>query len=689
MTLDPEAVLQENMRRRRKLEVDYDPIRGIGSPIDRFRFVVGDQYRDLWLPMAMTDHRGVHNARKCGSLQEYAHRAGKTFQEAYGRLQRDRAAYDFEFWAASLAKIKDKSGEETEFVLNVPQRRYLGKLEAQRLAGEPVRQVLLKHRQWGATTLTLSYLAWFQIELFKGRDAWFVGQDKDASKNVLARYDRIRENYTVQDLELRPYQGMANTKIIPTRDATVSVGTVKNPNAPSGRTPQLIHLTEIGKWPSNAHESAEKLVSNMESMLVDQPGTIGIMESTMQGDSGTYFKKLCDLARRGKTSSNFWFASWTSDPQYRLPAGHSRGDLKSYDVADIEAFISQWTEYDRMLWNQMGCTLAQINWYRHQRKKPGYVVKPYRLKEEFPTTADEAFQVGEDRVFPQVYVNAAMQTCKEPEARGRLYGAAKTGGASLEDPTFEEEPYGKLKLWRRPYDEYSGLVDAYTPEKTTRIANRYCMASDVGPGQSRNADFHNTAVLDRAPILWGAHPEIVADWHGHLDVDLYAWEMARLGKWYDWAYWAIEVNSLHRKKGDREAEYGKTVAHEVKQSYGNLYHRTVVDRATGDQTRRVGWHMTSKNKGVIVSALNSHLRGAKELQEGEEAEKAIICRDEEACQEMDHFLEVEGTMQAAPGEKDDRVDVRCLLAHLNDQMPAPSPITEHEPSEPQAGTVNI
>jgi hypothetical protein len=217
------------------------------------------------------------------------------------------------------------------------------------------------------------------------------------------------------------------------------------------------------------------------------------------------------------------------------------------------------------------------------------------------------------------------------------------------------------------------------------------MASDVGPGQSRDADYHNTAVLDRVPLLWGGHPEVVADWHGHLDVDLYAWEIARLGKWYDWAYWIIEVNSLNRKKNpeDRDPEYGYTVVDEIKPVYGNLYHRTVTDRTTGDKTKKAGWHMGSNNKGIIVSALNSHLRGAKELQHDEGAEKAIICRDEDACDEMDKFLEVEGTMQAAPGEKDDRVDVRCMLAHLNNKMPAPNPITEREPAPTPAGTANI
>lgn len=687
----PETILEQHHERQGRLEQEYNPIRGVGSPLNRFRFPIGPGQQDVFLPGSMWEHPAVQGGLACGNLWEFHHQTPYDWNEAYGKFQRERAQYDFEFWAATVAKIKNEEGEIVDFWLNRPQRAYLARLEQQRLRGEPVRQVVLKHRQWGATTLTLSYIAWHQIELYDGRDAWFVGQDKDASKNVLARYDRIREHYTLGDLTIRPYAQMQNTRIIPEKNATLSVGTVKNPNAPSGRTPQLIHLTEIGKWPNNQRESAEKLVSNMESMLVDKPGTVGIQESTMQGDSGTYFKKLCDLARKGRTSYDFWFASWTADPQYQLPAGHSDGDLEGLTPSAVENFVAQWSEYDEMLWHQEECSLTQINWYRHQRRKPGYVVYPHRLKEEFPTTANEAFQVGIDRVLPPAYVNAARQTCKEPLTEGRIYGAAQTGAEALEDITFEPEPHGQLKIWRRPHAEYDGLVDAYTPDNTRRIKNRYAMASDVGPGQSRNADYHDTLVLDRVPLLWGGHPEVVAEWHGHLDVDLYAWEIARLGRWYGNARWIIEVNSLNRKKNpdERDPEYGYTVVDEIKHVYGNLYHRTVVDRTTGDRTEKAGWHMGSNNKGIIVSSLTSHLRGAKNLAEGAAAEKAYIERNDDACNEMDHFVEVEGTMQAAQGEKDDRVDTRAMACHLNDKMGAPTPVEEHEKRPAPKGSVRI
>jgi hypothetical protein len=494
-----------------------------------------------------------------------------------------------------------------------------------------------------------------------------VGFDLDGAKDVMGRYDRIRDEYSLQELEIKPYAGMQKTRIIPQRDCTVSVGTVKEPNAPSGRTPQFVHLFEIGKWPSNQKESAEKLVANVESMLVDEPGTVGIYESTMQGESGTYFKELCDQARRGEVAYDFLFVSWTDDPQYRL-APRSDAPLTSYEPEDVEQFVAEWGEYHEFLWHH-GCTLEQINWYMRQQTKPGYIVEPWRLKEEFPTTPEEAFQVGQDRVIPSSYVEAARQTCKEPIARGELRGAAQTGPDAMQDIHFENTPRGKLKIWRRPHDTYAGLLGRYVGENE-RIKNRYVMASDVGPGQSSGADYHDTVVIDRAPLLFGGHPELAAEYHGHEDVDLYAWGMARLATWYDRAYWAIEINSLQseRRPEDRSSDHGLTVVDTIKDFYSNLYHRKVYDATIGEETRKAGWHMNKQTKGLAVSALTAHLRGAKQLLEDSEAEQAYVERCHAATQEMDTFLSIKGKMRAADGKKDDRVDTRAIACRLMEKM---------------------
>ncbi|MDE6314949.1 MAG: terminase, partial [Muribaculaceae bacterium] len=59
-----------------------------------------------------------------------------------GLTAEERFADDFEFWAATCVKIKDKlSGRLVPFVLNRAQRRVLSLLERQRRGGEPIRLI--------------------------------------------------------------------------------------------------------------------------------------------------------------------------------------------------------------------------------------------------------------------------------------------------------------------------------------------------------------------------------------------------------------------------------------------------------------------------------------------------------------------------------------------------------------------
>lgn len=61
---------------------------------------------------------------------------------------------DFQTWCETCCTIKDKlTGRDIPFKLNAPQRRVLAILEADRLAGRPIRLIMLKARQWGGSTL--------------------------------------------------------------------------------------------------------------------------------------------------------------------------------------------------------------------------------------------------------------------------------------------------------------------------------------------------------------------------------------------------------------------------------------------------------------------------------------------------------------------------------------------------------
>jgi hypothetical protein len=378
-----------------------------------------------------------------------------------------------------------------------------------------------------------------------------------------------------------------------------------------------------------------------------------ILESTAKADTGTYFKKLCELAQQGKTSYNFFFVGWLSDNTLVR-------DLK----VPVKDFVESFSEYDGFLWDS-GATLEQIAWYRNQKSKPGYVTRDYSIKEEYPTTAQEAFQTGANRVFPAVYVHRLRKECLEPKAVGELYADANEGHAAIQGIHFEPETRGRLSIWRFPDDDYGGAVDP-----AMRYVNRFFAALDVG-GSWSGADYHNCAIMDCFPVLMGDLPEIVAEWHGHEDPDKFAWIAARMAQWYDRAELIPESNKWEQTPHADESnliapDETLTILDAIMQVYPRLYMRQVLDVRTQQPTAKVGFHMNEQTKAMIISSLRSRMRHLLEDTGGYRE------RSYGACSEMDTYLNTlkgSRTVQAAAaGRNDDRVIVRGILSWRLDNI---------------------
>lgn len=664
--MDLSEYLAENERRTANLFADYDPYRGIGSPIERFPM----EWEDgaiIYLPMEMkTDEDSkyvIEAILEEGSYRGYFEKnLDCSWEMAVKAFTEIRIKYDFEYWAAECATIKHKdTAEYVPFIFNRPQRDYVGVLERQRIAGLPVRTIVLKHRQWGCTTLSYTYIAWLQIEKYENRDAWFIGIDKSGGEDVINRYSVIVKNYPFRELNLRNFGSGHTSKILKERNSVLNIGTVEKPNAPSGRTPQMAHLFEVGKWPSNPTVNAENVVQNVESMVHDNPGTVCIIESTAKADTGTYFKSLCEAAQRGETSYEFVFVGWLTDTTC----------VRELEVSP-EMFVKSWTKYDKFLWSE-GATFEQIAWYKHQLTKPGYVVKGhYGLMEEYPTTPEEAFQTGARRVIPPGYVQALRETCKEPIARGYLISDGDEGRDIFKNIEWVDDPYGHISIWRFPNDDYGGLL-----KKNVEYANRTLAALDLG-GEWEGADYSVCTVLDRVPMLFDAKPEVVAEWHGHEEADLFAIQSARLAYWYHKAEYIPEANKFesnpHKDELAPDASY--TVLDTVAKYYPRVYHRQAFDTAANKPTQRLGFHMNVTSKSLCRDSFLKLVR-QREDNEDYDPTKGYVERSMAACDEMDQYLyQQDGkkvVMAAAAKRNDDRVITRFILAfrHLDKAPPRP------------------
>ena len=166
-------ITQENIRRNKILDAEYNPLLGIGSTIERQLFQISDLEKPVYLPISMSNLEWVQKLGEAKSIKEYIRRhrydnellATSIYPEDLipELFIQERLNHDFEFWAATCINITHKDNfKDVPFILRGAQRKLLFTLESMRLAGVPIRIVLLKARQWGGSTLVQFYMMWIQ-----------------------------------------------------------------------------------------------------------------------------------------------------------------------------------------------------------------------------------------------------------------------------------------------------------------------------------------------------------------------------------------------------------------------------------------------------------------------------------------------------------------------------------------------
>ena len=170
------------------MHAPFDPITGEGSPGKRKEVYIEDLFpRHIRLPLPMLKNKLVRLIVKAGSIEAFCrNRYGQYDPETREMVVREfirvRCRHDFPFYAYAYNQIKNKEGgKNIHFRLSYPQRYFLSLLEQMRLAGQPIRIILLKSRQWGGSTLVQLYIAWIQLMHKEGWYSAIVAQDVDAS----------------------------------------------------------------------------------------------------------------------------------------------------------------------------------------------------------------------------------------------------------------------------------------------------------------------------------------------------------------------------------------------------------------------------------------------------------------------------------------------------------------------------
>lgn len=611
---DTKKTIALNKERVEEMFAPYDPVRGINTMValEAFDF---DEGQRSWLPIEQLEQPHMQDIIITGTLREYTKKYGLDlkYNQLKDEITTDRFKYDFEFWAATAVKIKDKeTGENIPFILNRPQRRMLKKLEKMRLNKVPIRLIIVKARQWGGSTLSVIYSFWIQLFHKKGWNSAIIGDVENQAKHIRGMLTSLSRMHPkeIMTIKLNAYEGSTKIRQLAERDNIVGVGSVQKPDNLRSYPLHIAHMSEVGLWKKTAGKSGEDLAQSVRASIPRKPLTMIVLESTAKG-TGTFFHHEWQKAVSYESGYEPLFVPWFEIEKYREP------------IDDYAKFIENMNEYDWFLW-EMGATLEGINWYNNTKKAENY--DDIAMNSEYPSTADEAFQSTGARVIPKPYVKRHEKEILPPEFIGELSGDAQKGKEALQGIEFSENPNGRLQVWQ-------------LPDKSMNITDRYALFMDTG-GTTKKADWTVISVFDRYMLLHNGPIERVAVWRGHIDQDLAAWKAAQLAAWYNYGLLAVERNILREK--EKEGSHSLTILDEVAEFYNNLFFRNDPEKVKEEFTR-YGFHTNHQSKSMIVNRYKAALRDME-----------IVERYRMALDECDWFeVKEDGTLGAVEGQHDD------------------------------------
>jgi hypothetical protein len=342
------------------------------------------------------------------------------------------------------------------------------------------------------------------------------------------------------------------------------------------------------------------------------------------------------------------FVSWSDIEQYSLDFD-SETEKENfakwlYVNRENENALSDRVECGHYLWWlwQKGATLEAINWYIQERAKCGdHAI----MASEYPSDDVEAFVHSGTRVFDKYKVEALRSTCKPPLVVGDVYADFDEGEKALQNLRFREDHQGQLWIWAQPEIDPS-----------EKVTDRYLTVVDVG-GRSHKADWSVIVVFDRLFMAEGGKPVVVAQWYGHIDIDLLAWKAAQIAAYYDNSLLVIESNTLetHDRERNVDGDQSQFILNQIKDIYPNLYERKQSEEAIVEgMPRRYGFHTNISTKPMIISTLVKVIR-----------EAMYVERDQRCIDEYNFYEKRQnGSFGAIVGKHDDLLMTRAIGLHI-------------------------
>ena len=504
----------------------------------------------------------------------------KLIKEKEKRLKLDEYRTDFAKFAEEQIKIvtKDATQGFVPFKLNQSQQYITDKLSEQLESTGKVRAIILKARQQGISTYCAGRVFWKTYFAQHTRSV-VMAHDSATSDALFTMSKNLIQN---MEGDLKPAEERSNAKeiIIKTpayRDkeakGSYRLYTAGSPEAGRGTTPTIAHLSEIAFW-----QHDEKILAGLFQGISQADGTEVILESTANGAQGEFYR-LWKGAVAGENEYLPIFLPWYWTDEYRRKAPEG---------------MELTTEEDNLK-EKFGLDDDQLYWRRLKIAESGEL----KFKQEYPSTADEAFVVSGSNVFDVDKLDSLI-----PEA------PLSTRVWDTYSKMFDDGKEGKLQLWSYP-----------------KFDKPYVIAADVSLGVGQ--DYSTAVVLDQDYKVIALYRD------NRIDPSTYGELLFYLGRYFNNAFLCVESNSMGIA----------TLQKLESMNYVNMYKQTKIANVSNEEGVRLGFRTTVSTKPVIIGNLKRLI-----------ADEAINIPSNIMIQELkDYISTTTGKTEASPGTHDDTV----------------------------------
>lgn len=300
------------------------------------------------------------------------------------RAVRKRLKDDFSYYAPRCLKIITKPDAHGKvsivpFKLNSAQEFIHKQIEGQRERVGFVRAIILKGRQQGASTYTEGRFYW-KTTSNAGEKTFILTHSAEATTNLFGMVERYHKNTPAF---VRPHVGRSNAKelVFDKLDSRYQVSTAGAKGAGRSATLTNVHGSEVAFW-----ENAKSHLGGLFQAVPLAKGTEVILESTANG-VGNVFHKQWVMAERGESDFIaifvpwFWQVEYARDVPEDFELNHNLEDVPEGEPTEAEYAKAWKLSVEQVFWRRMKITELGGG-------EDGY----FLFKQEYPSTADEAFQ---------------------------------------------------------------------------------------------------------------------------------------------------------------------------------------------------------------------------------------------------------------------------------------------------------